>query len=627
MKNESDSKGRKGYFHRIIKSLREYHGISQADLCAGLYTNSMMNRIERGERIPSKMNRDIIIGRLGISCERFEEYLPLDEYRQMQMKNQILAYIWGNDIHGADSLLRKMERQTDMRQKATRQFCLTIRADIETLMGGKRQEDIIQLRKKAVSCTMSQYLMEDAWKQERMILSVKEINVLAEYLHAMESDKLIDLQLLKHKYQYLIDKIEQSVFDEIAKAKILPKVIFYFLHFVDGKASLDITTRDFISYSEMAINHLAQQEKSYYLVDLLELLIERLKREIVKNDISSRDLEWYKAVIRERKMQRDVIKDMYEKCGLSPYVKDNGYLYSDTYAVFAGDAIKSRREMLGISREELCFDICDAKSLRRLEAGTSSTNIGVIQELLERLGISSDFCRMEFISERKEVVDLTYGIAEAIARDNWRLAEELLTELEKEKNPSIPDNDQYIDRMSSLCMFRLNGNIRSGDVNDIGKIQKKRISEMNTNTTSELFLSIRELAYVYSIAIEMGDDEAVPYKQILRKAWDWYEKRNLAGTCPAICELISICQIKDLEREGKSTDAVQQYQILLKKELARWRMSILDQNVKKMLWNSQKRRGNDQANNTETERKRERRIEIENNITKPPHSLQHKYLL
>lgn len=590
MKNENDSKGKRGYFHRIIKSLREYHGISQADLCAGLYTNSMMNRIERGERIPTKMNRDIIIERLGISCERFEEYLPLDEYRQIQMKNQIRTHVRGNDLHSAYSLLCQMERQTDAKQKATKQFCLTIRADIETLMGGKSQEDIIQLRKSAVACTMRQYLMEDAWKQERMVLSVKEINVLIEYLHAMESDKLTDWQALKHKYLYLIEKIGQSIFDEIAKAKIMPKAIFYFLHFVGGKPSVDITTRDFISYSETAINLLVQQEKSYYLADLLDILVERLKREVDKDDLSPRDLKWYKTIIHEREMQRNTIKNIYERCGLSPYVRDNGYFYSDTCAVFAGDAIKSRREMLGISREELCFGICDTKSLRRLEAGTSSTNISVIQELLERLGISSDYCRLEFISERKEVIDLIYRISEAIARDNWIIVRELLAELDREKSPSIPDNMQYIERIRSLCMYKLNGEIRNSAYNDMHK--------NHIDKAEEIFLSFRELAYGYSVVIEKRGDEIAQYINMLGKAWNWYKKRDIALIYPMIYELISIYIIKSLENAGKTVDAAHQYQVLLKEELARWRTSIFDKSN-----------------------------ENENVVFKPPHSLQHRYML
>ena len=78
------------HFHDFLSNERIRKNVTQANLCRGLCSISMMARIESGERLPDKLLRDRFLGRLGVAREGYEDYLQPGEYVLWERKQKII---------------------------------------------------------------------------------------------------------------------------------------------------------------------------------------------------------------------------------------------------------------------------------------------------------------------------------------------------------------------------------------------------------------------------------------------------------------------------------------------------------------------------------------------------------
>lgn len=60
-------------FHGFLVATRQIHNVSLKQLAEGLCSESEMQRVEKGERLPEKLMRDRIVARLGISDDNYEK--------------------------------------------------------------------------------------------------------------------------------------------------------------------------------------------------------------------------------------------------------------------------------------------------------------------------------------------------------------------------------------------------------------------------------------------------------------------------------------------------------------------------------------------------------------------------
>ena len=85
---------------------------------------------------------------------------------------------------------------------------------------GASKEKIAECYRKAVILTIPD--AEKVWWEKRP-LSVLEMNLLLETLvYGNETDDL-------YKYRLLMDYVDMGYYDEIMKAKIYPKIVYYYL--------------------------------------------------------------------------------------------------------------------------------------------------------------------------------------------------------------------------------------------------------------------------------------------------------------------------------------------------------------------------------------------------------------
>lgn len=123
--------------------------------------------------------------------------------------------------------------------------------------------------------------------------------------------------------------------------------------------------------------------------------------------------------------------------------------------LFIGEAIRRRREALGLSQEELCEGICEPLTISRLENGKNMPSYSCIRALLQRLGMPdkryyallSKHDR-EIRDVRKELLSCSSRFMRALAdrkKQVWALAMEQLHRLE-----GLADEDDNITRQFIL---------------------------------------------------------------------------------------------------------------------------------------------------------------------------------
>ena len=109
-----------------------------------------------------------------------------------------------------------------------------------------------------------------------------------------------------------------------------------------------------------------------------------------------------------------------------------------------GHIVKSRREALGLTQEDLAEGICSVPTLSRIENGERMPSKENFEMLLQRLGYS-DTILYEFVDEKTILLhDLKFRIRHAIMTKNLGEARRLLAEYEVNSDPNSRTDRQFI---------------------------------------------------------------------------------------------------------------------------------------------------------------------------------------
>lgn len=120
-----------------------------------------------------------------------------------------------------------------------------------------------------------------------------------------------------------------------------------------------------------------------------------------------------------------------------------------------GDVIRSTRESLGITQEELCEGICTVETLSRLENGKRAPNRSTFEALMERMGKSGEkycpFIRTDELELQEKRRKLEY----LFATHSYAEADKLLTKIESDIDLKDRVNEQFIVRSRAIIDFKL----------------------------------------------------------------------------------------------------------------------------------------------------------------------------
>ena len=463
-------------FHGFMKAQRELQERTLSEVGRGLYSESMLYRIELGERLPNKLERDRIVARLGVSGEGHEDYLSLKEYRCWEQRQELIRCIEERDFTDFYEKLENYGGKT--RTKVEKQFL----AAMEFMMLQATNAPLEEQRtviEKAVRHSMPNpriYLLR------RLLLCSQEVNLLIEYIHIYDAykseTKLREWRL--ERYEEVLLCIERSCMDDTDKAKVYPKLAYYYC--LDFGVEIGHPEGRCLELCNEAIELLRDTRKLYYMVELLELRA------------TETDILW-----------ANTLKALYEEYHVPAYMQDSCHLYWESESYLVNEIIRTRREMFGLFRWQLAEGYCTERSLTRIETEYSKPQMYVLNGLFERLGLRQEYMRTRVITNEAEVLKSYQRLRRAANDHNYDTWEKELNFLEENLCLDIIQNRQIY--MHEKALFDL----------ATGKISKAKavhhlINAMELTVpfdaivgVDESYLTREEMSCLYAAARRIDD--------------------------------------------------------------------------------------------------------------------------
>ncbi len=572
-------------FHGFLTAMRQLQGVTLEQVCEGLCSVSMMKRIESGERLPDKLMRDRLMLRMGVALEGYEDYLSTEEYEEWQIRQGLIKAIKEKELKRARNYLEKYRKKVNC-SAVEKQFFGAM--DFMLLqMENAPIEQQKAVMKKAVKLTIPD--MERALER-KVLLSEQEINLLSEYLWLhRDAEKSGTEEAYFYQYERLLAYIDTSLMDDNGRAKTYPKAAFYLCRrILDGYSTLENLQKG-LKVCHRAIEVLRKSEKAYYFIELLEVwqeLVEKIR--IFLSEIGrDKAIEALLVQAKERHEWERLLKELYAEYNVPVYMENFCYLYWETESYCIGDVIRIRRNMLGMTKEQLCEGICSVKTLTRMELKKAKTQLPIVRALFERLGLCAEYTRARVITNDYETLKLADRLAWYVNNDKMEEWEKTLKKLEKKLCMEILQNKQFI--VSGYYLLGL----RTGEL-DKEEFVNRMLSTLEYTIPAEAvlksgkkFLTRDEAQYIFNVGMYIGSDKRKIYLQVVEEICQDFKTAGGIGAHINRYEffLTGLCSYwGDMgEYEMSNRRGIN----LIKESLTYQRIGLVAANIYNCFWNNQ----------------------------------------
>lgn len=562
-------------FAKLLKNIRTEEKVSLDQLAMGLMSASQLVKIENGERPINKNIRDRLLERLGIAKELYENLLDLCDFEEWDYKKKILSAIQNKKIEDAYRLLKEYKAHLRENDRINHQFILAMWGEVLKQEGASK-EKIAECYRKAVILTIPD--AEKVWSEKRP-LSVLEMNLLLETLvYGNETDDL-------YKYRVLMDYVDMGYYDEIMKAKIYPKIVYYYLKKqILFKEYWNVETQtENLKICEKAIDKLRDAGRTYYLVELLE--IEMQISEIMLDDTFPEDFEKNEADKINAKELLSVIKNLYAEYEVPAYMQDCTYFYQQKWIFSMKDVLRIRREMLGLTQEQLCEGICSVKSLRRAEKGQTDMQRETLKKVLNRLGLSGQMQWSRLITSDREAIRMAEELADYINDRKFSVASKQLESLKSRIDLDIPQNKQYFLEKQALLEFEQGKVTREEFVKMEKEALECTLRAENLYRKENVYLTEQEITCIRNSWRGMEGKEKRELIDLIFRLYDNYALNNGLSQAISMYEFIAESAVNELGNNGEHVRAEEIDRKSIKASLSCRRVWDIHYKIYDILWN------------------------------------------
>lgn len=565
-------------FAKLLKNIRTEEKVSLDQLAMGFMSASQLTKIENGERPINKNIRDRLLERLGIAKELYENLLDLCDFEEWDYKKKILSAIQNKKIEDAYRLLKEYKAHLRENDRINHQFILAMWGEVLKQEGASK-EKIAECYRKAVILTIPD--AEKVWWEKRP-LSVLEMNLLLETLvYGNETDDL-------YKYRVLMDYVDMGYYDEIMKAKIYPKIVYYYLKKqILFKEYWNVETQtENLKICEKAIDKLRDAGRTYYLVELLE--IEMQISEIMLDDTFPEDFEKNEADKINAKELLSVIKNLYAEYEVPAYMQDCTYFYQQKWIFSMKDVLRIRREMLGLTQEQLCEGICSVKSLRRAEKGQTDMQRETLKKVLNRLGLSGQMQWSRLITSDREAIRMAEELADYINDRKFSVASKQLESLKSRIDLDIPQNKQYFLEKQALLEFEQGKVTREEFVKMEKEALECTLRAENLYRKENVYLTEQEITCIRNSWRGMEGKEKRELIDLIFRLYDNYALNNGLSQAISMYEFIAESAVNELGNNGEHVRAEEIDRKSIKASLSCRRVWDIHYKIYDILWNEKK---------------------------------------
>ncbi len=565
-------------FHILFNSVRVYKNVPLKVACNGLCSDSMMNYIENGKRLPDYRMRNRIMARLGVSSEEYEDFVQYDEYERWVKCQELIDYVERKDKFGSEKILKELMEDADAENKIEYQFLLDMKARIMELNECAWNE-IADIYEKAVTLTMP-HMADIDW--DCHIFAPEEYYILLRYLYAKEKyiSAIEKIYLCRH-YEKICESIQRNLKQAYARAKVYPMAVCGW-----GKAINDLkdVTDDILiniwEHSSIALDSLRNAGRSYYLGDILQLrkqlrkILHKNYLKIREDDLEKEEQNWIKSFC-----------DLDNKYAVGVDINFSGYIYISSEVYCIPDIITSRRRIYGISQKELAEGICTERTIIRIEKKQVKPQQYVVESLFRKLGVTSDYIRAEILTNDYSVVEIYSDYKHAMNDANYKRADEIEKKLHNVLDFRYPENRQVMANIANNRKFR------TGEIDKLRYLHNmEKIIEMtmprNPKCLPEDYVSVMEITILKNMAF--GADVQDYQNSLISKCEKYYKKhmKNHAS----LYEFIMGTVASRLGDKKQYTESNHISKFIIEQALWQHRVHAIHRNMFNIAWNKAKSR-------------------------------------
>lgn len=570
-------------YHGFLRALREMNQVSQGSVGKGICTVSGMNRFENGNRVAEKLMRDRLTARLGISGEKYEDYLQPKEYVRWEQRLRIVKAIEKRDLSTAKRELDSYEKLKGL-NRVNVQFVDTMRFMILTLENAT-DEVLLECINKAVKCTVPNVAKALAGEH---LLADQEVNLIAEKIRLCPPKKVVrDTRAWRIlEYEKLITYMDNSRWEKLQKAKVYPKVVHYICQLLLEKETTEEELRRGLELCHNAIELLRDSSRLYYFIELTEAR-RALATCLIELGVDSAEETKLKEMLTENNQWEGVFKELYAEYKVAPYMSDFCYLYYETECHNMVEVIETRRKMLGLSRVKLGDGICSDKTIIRFEREGMNPSIEVVRCLFDRMGMCAEYRRARVITNDVDALLLSIELTKNTNNREFELWENNLQQLESKLHMGIPYNEQQISRWSDLLLL-LQHKIDKKEFNNRCKnVLEYSIPSSCIGKDGSKFFTREEWTCLFNLAFESSAELAQESEKLIENYCFEEENCELNPSKIFKLELFAGGLESYLGNIGRYEDSLKLGHRMLELFLNNRRMDTLSNNLYNTVWISQ----------------------------------------
>ena len=346
------------------------------------------------------------------------------------------------------------------------------------------------------------------------------------------------------------------------------------------------TQTENLKICEKAIDKLRDAGRTYYLVELLEIEIQIL--ETMPEDAVTEYLEKNGTDRINAKELMSMIKKLYAEYEVPAYIQDCTYFYQQKWIFSMKDVLRTRREMFGLTQEQLCEGICSVKSLRRAEKGQTDMQRETLKKLLNRLGLSGQMQWSRLITSDREVIRMAEELADYINDRKFSVASKQLESLKSRIDLDIPQNKQYFLEKQALLEFEQGKVTREEFVKMEKEALECTLRAENLYRKENVYLTEREIICISNSWKGMEEKEKRESINLILRLYDNYALNNGLSQAISMYEFIAESAVNELGNNGEHVRAEEIDRKSIKASLSCRRVWDIHYKIYDILWNEKK---------------------------------------
>ena len=343
------------------------------------------------------------------------------------------------------------------------------------------------------------------------------------------------------------------------------------------------TQTENLKICEKAIDKLRDAGRTYYLVELLEIEIQIL--ETMPEDAVTEHLEKNETDKINARELISVIKNLYAEYEVPAYMQDCTYFYQQKWIFSMKDVLRTRREMFGLTQEQLCEGICSVKSLRRAEKGQTDMQRETLKKLLNRLGLSGQMQWSRLITSDREVIRMAEELADYINDRKFSVASKQLESLKSRIDLDIPQNKQYFLEKQALLEFEQGKVTREEFVKMEKEALECTLRAENLYRKENVYLTEREIICISNSWKGMEEKEKRESINLILRLYDNYALNNGLSQAISVYEIVTEAAVNELGNSGEHVRAEEIDRKSIKVSLSCRRVWDIHYKIYDILWN------------------------------------------